>query len=362
MKIVIDGVIGWDVLASDVREKLKEANGEDLDLEISSPGGSVFEGLTIFRLLAKYKNDHDAKITAEIISLAASMASYIPLVADEITVYNTSVFMIHNAWGLAIGNAEKIRKTADILDRLSGIILSEYVRKTGRSEDELKQQMDAETFLYGQEIIDAGFADKMEEDSTGEKQKDEEIELALMTIQDAQEKFTAEQKNDDLQKAVALLEPKQDIKIGPLFGTQKAEIKKPLSGAKNKKEEDFNIMTLNEILDKYPEAKVDLADQLKAEAKRVRDEALEIVAISGVTLSESAMEAISTGGGVGEYAKAELKARNEKTAEVPEEQNSDFGGFEPKKGPEAVADGKTKADIANEKAMEEEKKNLRGGM
>jgi ATP-dependent Clp protease protease subunit len=115
-QIKINGEIGFEVLAGDIEEVLNNANG-DIELLIDSPGGSVFEGVTIFNLLRDYNK---GKITATINGVAASMASYIAMVADELKVYDNSTFMIHNAWGITIGDYRDMQKTAEILQGLTG--------------------------------------------------------------------------------------------------------------------------------------------------------------------------------------------------------------------------------------------------
>jgi len=79
-QIEIDGEIGWDVSPSMVSKQLKEANGEDVEILFSSPGGFIDDGLAIFNMIHDYKG----KTTAKIIGMAASMASYIPLAADRV--------------------------------------------------------------------------------------------------------------------------------------------------------------------------------------------------------------------------------------------------------------------------------------
>ena len=70
-RIIIDGVIGWDITASEFKEKLKGLSG-DLIIEINSAGGSVYEGIDIFNAIKNYSKGH---IKIKVTSLAASMAS-----------------------------------------------------------------------------------------------------------------------------------------------------------------------------------------------------------------------------------------------------------------------------------------------
>jgi hypothetical protein len=64
---------------------------------------------------------------------------------------------------LAIGNANDLRKTADVLDKYLERMLPDYSASTGKTVDELKPLLDAETWYVGQEIIDHGFALAMDD-------------------------------------------------------------------------------------------------------------------------------------------------------------------------------------------------------
>jgi ATP-dependent protease ClpP protease subunit len=155
--ITIDGVIGWDVFASDIRQQIRDAKGEDLTIEINSPGGMVTEGIAIFNAI---KNAPGTKRT-HIVGLAASMGSYIALAAGRVTAEPNAIYMIHNAGIIAMGDHNALRKSADIAEGMSKILAAAYVGKTGKAADEIRAMMDAETFLYGKEIADAGFADEI---------------------------------------------------------------------------------------------------------------------------------------------------------------------------------------------------------
>jgi ATP-dependent protease ClpP protease subunit len=346
--IEIDGVVGFEVTAESVRNQLKEANGDDIQLEVSSPGGSVFEGLTIYRALQKYKKETGAKITADIMSLAASMGSVIPLAADEITVFNTSVFMIHNAWGISVGNHNDMREVADMLERLSGMILGIYAEKTGMSKEELQNLMDKETFFYGEEIVQNGFADKMENDAD-KKDESEEIEFAKMSIEEAQNKFTAQERKDDLAKAVAMLKSPE-------------RVKNTMEGKK--------FMDLQDFLKENPEAKAEfnsLIESAKAEGKeeskdvsetmaKERANIKEILALSGVSLSENAEKCIDGGLDAKEFAYFEVKAQKE----IVKNEKQDFGKIESRKeiveSKEEVSTAQATVDAELDKLFKKEAK------
>jgi ATP-dependent protease ClpP protease subunit len=99
-KIVISGIIGDFGLESiDIRNLLDEADGEDIFVEINSPGGIVKDGLEIYHMLQNYSGN----VHSHIVGMAASMASIIPLASDKITAEESTVWMIHNPIGVLLG-------------------------------------------------------------------------------------------------------------------------------------------------------------------------------------------------------------------------------------------------------------------
>lgn len=158
----------WGVSAAEVASALSAlpANTTDLTLRINSPGGEVFEAVAIMNLL----RDHSARITARVDGIAASAASFLATSADELIMGGNTELMIHDAWGLAIGNAEDMRGYADLLDRTSDNIASVYQAKAGG--DGWRDYMKAETWFTAEEAVAAGLADSVNtgaaEETTGE--------------------------------------------------------------------------------------------------------------------------------------------------------------------------------------------------
>ena len=172
MPIKIKGEIGWEVTARDVEYALSRESG-DITVEIDSPGGAVFEGVRIHNALANY----EGKVTVVIGALAASIATYIAMAGDEIKAHDNSTFMIHNAWGFAMGDHRVMRDTAEVLEGLTSLIARKYQERTGMSDAEVRALMDKETFFFGEEIAQAGFADDVI--ATG-KDDDKQAALALV--------------------------------------------------------------------------------------------------------------------------------------------------------------------------------------
>lgn len=146
---------------------------ETIHLYINSPGGSVFEGLAIYNMLQR----HEARVIVHVDALAASIASVIAMVGDEIRMPKNSMLMIHNAWSYASGNAEQLRKAADDLDRINQSTIQTYLQKASDklTDEKLKELLDAETWLSADEAFEYGLCDIVEESNNAAALVDESL-------------------------------------------------------------------------------------------------------------------------------------------------------------------------------------------
>lgn len=188
IQIAMDGMIGWDVLAKDIREKLRGAD-DDVEILINSPGGVVTEGIAIFNAIRDYRRKEKGTVTARVVGMAASMATYIPMAADRVEVEDNAVWMIHNPWGFAIGDHNDMAKQAEILDGLARILAQAYQRKTGKDMEEIRSMMDEEVYMYGSDIIDAGFADDVVPAGEGAEDKEQAVALASAKIAELKDRL-----------------------------------------------------------------------------------------------------------------------------------------------------------------------------
>jgi ATP-dependent protease ClpP protease subunit len=137
-----------------VAELQKLGKVDVINLHINSPGGSVFDGVAIYNSL----KSHPARIEVDVDALAASIASVIAMAGDEIRIAENAMMMIHDPTGVAVGGAEEMRKTADLLDQIKDVIVSTYVKRT-KKENEIRAMMAEETWMTGGDAVDMGFAD-----------------------------------------------------------------------------------------------------------------------------------------------------------------------------------------------------------
>lgn len=140
---------------------LSETSGP-VTLRLNSPGGSVFGAQAMVAAMRA----HNAPITAQIDSLAASAASVIASECAECVMAPGSMLMIHKAWGLAIGNSDDMLQTSELLEKIDGQIAASYARRTGaESPDEFMTMMAAETWLDADEAVALGLADRVMEEN-----------------------------------------------------------------------------------------------------------------------------------------------------------------------------------------------------
>lgn len=139
-----------DKAPKDVQDFLDQLDGvSKINVHINSGGGSVFGGIAIYNILKR----HNAEIVVYVEGLAASIASVIAMAGDKIIVPANAQMMIHKPSSITWGNADDMRKEADILDGCQKVILNTYMQhaKDGVTAEEINALIDAETWKNGEE-------------------------------------------------------------------------------------------------------------------------------------------------------------------------------------------------------------------
>ena len=131
----------------------------NVTVRINSPGGDVMAGAEIYSALREHSLNGRGKVRVKITALAASAASVIAMAGDEIMMYPTAYMMIHNPWTMAVGDAREMRKAAKTLDEIARGIINAYRIKTGKTEEQLKKMLEAETWMSAGTCVAEGFAD-----------------------------------------------------------------------------------------------------------------------------------------------------------------------------------------------------------
>lgn len=147
----------WGINAADVSEVLDglPESVTQIILRINSPGGHVFEAVSILNMLRAHK----ASVLAVVDGLAASAGSVIAVGCDEVVMSPGTQMMIHSPSTIVWGNAAEMRKEADVLDSVEESIISIYRDKAGESA--WGELLAAETWYTAQQAVEAGLADRV---------------------------------------------------------------------------------------------------------------------------------------------------------------------------------------------------------
>ena len=156
--LLYDEIGGWGITAKQFAQDLAACGDvSQINLRIHSPGGDVFAGMAIYNTLKA----HPARVDVYIDGLAASMASVIAMAGDKVYMPTNAMMMIHKPWGAQGGDADDMRRYADLLDKVEGTLVQAYVSKTGKSAEEIHALLKDETWMDGGEAVAAGFADQL---------------------------------------------------------------------------------------------------------------------------------------------------------------------------------------------------------
>jgi len=245
---------------SRVVENAIRNNVKELNVVINSGGGSVFSASEIYTELKKFAGN----VKVEIVGVAASAASVIAMAGTHIAMAPTGQLMIHNAMNSAEGDYRVMNHNSDFLQKVNRSIMNAYISKTGKTVDELKQLMDAETWMTAQEAKEAGFIDEiMFESEVGA--------VASMNIPELSGGMLPEEVINRMRELLANQE--KGISVVNSVGVQQ-----------NIKEGVNKKMDLQELKNQYPELVEQIRNEAKEEAiaaERKRIQEIENIAVPG---------------------------------------------------------------------------------
>jgi ATP-dependent protease ClpP protease subunit len=146
---------GEGVTAKRIGAALRSVGNSPVTVAINSPGGDMFEGIAIYNMLAA----HPAEVTVQVLGIAASAASIIAMAGDTILMGDGAQLMIHNSWGVVVGNQHDMTQAAEAFAGFDASLADIYHARTGAKMAEIKTLMDAETFMRAEQAMRLGFAD-----------------------------------------------------------------------------------------------------------------------------------------------------------------------------------------------------------
>ena len=251
---ISDGLNGF----LNLKYRLDEAEGQDIELVINSGGGSVTEGMAMADLISSYPNE----TTTTGIGLVASIATVVLLAGKKVQMTENSFMMIHRPWSYSVGNSDELEATAELLDKIEEKLLDIYVNAVNKRKGEemnlrkkIKKMMAAETWMTAEEAKDFGFIDEIVK--TDEKKIDIlPLQSSLNKFQNVPAALLINKTNDDdmgnsiLEKIKTLLNNTEEIQVveptvEPIVEPEKED---ELEVAMNiLKEKGYTVLTAEEM-------------------------------------------------------------------------------------------------------------------
>jgi ATP-dependent Clp protease, protease subunit len=162
LELMIYGPLGMGdgpqvVQAGAVVTAIQEYAGRTIRVYINSPGGVVYEGLSIYNALKR----HPARKEVYIDGVCASAATIVAMAGDRIAAADNAMLMVHAVWNQVGGNAEDLRREAGVLDTLTETLVNLYVERTRRSREEVARWVADETWFTAAEAKAVGLIDEI---------------------------------------------------------------------------------------------------------------------------------------------------------------------------------------------------------
>lgn len=232
----IDDWWGWGV---DRLARALYGHTGPIRVRVNSYGGDLLQGLAIMNLLRAHPGD----VTAEVMGIAASAATFVVAGADRVVMREGSFLMIHNPFTVAIGNADEMQSSADALRKMETEMANVYLsgmrkrkKMDGTTDDkalaQIRDWMNAETWFTSAEAVENGFADEV--DKGAQAETDSAIQSAAAASNDTAMQYhntpnrvlnliSANKKTTDtMSKEKSILD-----KIADLINPPKAEAETP---------------------------------------------------------------------------------------------------------------------------------------
>ena len=153
----------WEVDYQEIISLLDKVQPKNLRLLIESPGGYVSDGVALYHDLRR-RVDNGMNLTAEVMGICASAATLPLVAADNREMREGSLVMVHRVWGffLQMGNAAELKDFAEkqiaAMDKMDEMLAIIYAGRTGMSQEESIEMMDAETWMNAEDAVSNNFA------------------------------------------------------------------------------------------------------------------------------------------------------------------------------------------------------------
>lgn len=123
---------------------------ETLEVEITSEGGSVFAGIQIANMLARWKGE----VVTHGVGFVASIATVIMMAGKRVSVDENCFCLIHLPWTMVQGNANDLNKEIENLEKCKHAMMSYYMRHATVDAQTIEDYLAEESWFLGSELAD----------------------------------------------------------------------------------------------------------------------------------------------------------------------------------------------------------------
>jgi ATP-dependent Clp protease protease subunit len=140
------------VTPAEVMDFMKDAPA-DLNVRINSSGGEVGSALAIYNRLL----EHKGKVTTIVDGYAFSSAGWLALAGEDRQICNGGLFMMHNPYLYAkIDSLKEVDNVRNRWESHRDSIVDIFTTRTSMQADEVKNLMEAETYMSAPEAVAKG--------------------------------------------------------------------------------------------------------------------------------------------------------------------------------------------------------------
>jgi ATP-dependent protease ClpP protease subunit len=149
---ILDEIGGYGIYAKNFIRELNQIDADVINVHMDSVGGNITDGIAIYNAL----RGHKSEIHVHINGIAGSIASIIILAGDKIYIPENAGIFLHLPMYAEMDypNRQDMTEAIEVLGNFERVLTSTYMKHTGKDEDYIRQLLEAETWLFGQEAVD----------------------------------------------------------------------------------------------------------------------------------------------------------------------------------------------------------------
>ena len=245
------------ILPGDLTEAVTKANelGEDLEIDLTTNGGSVMDAGTMVSELNKL----EGKSKVHIQGMVASAGTVLASVFDEVTMSDFSYFLIHYPRQQYYGilRPQELEKLTQQLGAITQQSIDIYEAKTGLDRDVIEDYMAKESMFSASQAKDLGFVDSIVGTTVQSVSEEMNInpQLVMQKSDDKYDQLYKQYSQGDLTMAKEIVEETKDETVVETVDETKDETVKETT-------DDVVDETTDEVVD---ETKDEVVDETKAE-------------------------------------------------------------------------------------------------